>query len=137
MTRIGMKRPWTTLRGALLTLALAAWLAPTAAAAAGDAAKGKELFTGAGTCWTCHGNEGKGDGMAAANIDPKPRDLTLGEFKYDADKDGTPGSDADLALVIKKGPAAFGGSAAMPMFGHLSDAQIADLVAYIRSLKAE
>ena len=117
MTRV------STLRGALITLALAAWIAPSAAAAAGDAAKGKELFAGAGTCWTCHGNEGKGDGLAAANIEPKPRDLTSGDFKFDADKDGTIGSDADLTMIIKQGPSAFGGSAAMPPFAHLSDAR--------------
>jgi mono/diheme cytochrome c family protein len=131
MTRV------STLRGALITLALAAWIAPSAAAAAGDAAKGKELFAGAGTCWTCHGKEGKGDGPAAAAIEPKPRDLSSGEFKFDADKDGTTGSDADLTLVIKQGPAAFGGSAAMPVFSYLSDAQVADLVAFIRSIKTE
>jgi len=131
MTRV------STLRGALITLALAAWIAPSAAAAAGDAAKGKELFAGPGTCWTCHGNEGKGDGLAAATIEPKPRDLSSGDFKFDADKDGTIGTDADLTMIIKQGPSAFGGSAAMPAFAHLSDAQVADLVAFIRSIKAE
>ncbi len=38
-------------------------------------AKGKALFTGKATCFTCHGNEGKGDGIAGAALDPGPRDF--------------------------------------------------------------
>lgn len=33
-------------------------------------------------CATCHGKEGKGDGPAAAGLDPKPRDLTSGRFSF-------------------------------------------------------
>jgi mono/diheme cytochrome c family protein len=128
MTRIHL-----ALRGALVGLGLVAWLLP-AAALAGDAEKGKALFQGMGTCWTCHGKEGKGDGPASAPLDPKPRDLTKGDFKFDANGDGTPGEDEDLMLVIKNGPSAYGGSNAMPYFKHLSDEQIGDLVAYIRTL---
>jgi len=43
-------------------------------------AKGKEIFTGKGTCFTCHGNEGKGDGPAGAALDPSPRNFTNPEF---------------------------------------------------------
>ncbi len=53
-------------------------------------AKGKALFTGKATCFTCHGNEGKGDGVAGAALDPGPRNFhnkglkkkTDGEFMY-------------------------------------------------------
>lgn len=38
-------------------------------------AKGKELFTGKATCFTCHGNEGRGDGPAGAALDPSPRNF--------------------------------------------------------------
>ena len=117
--------------------ALLGGLLPAAALAQGDAAKGKELFSGMGTCWTCHGQAGKGDGPASAALNPKPRDLTTGDFKFDADKNGTAGEDADLSMVIKQGPAPFGGSNAMPTFAHLSDEQVADLVAYIRTLSAQ
>lgn len=117
--------------------ALLGGLLPAAALAQGDAAKGKELFSGMGTCWTCHGQAGKGDGPASATLNPKPRDLTTGEFKFDADKNGTPGEDADLTMVIKQGPAAFGGSNMMPAFAHLSDEQVADLVAYIHTLSPQ
>jgi mono/diheme cytochrome c family protein len=36
--------------------------------------KGKQLFTN--TCVSCHGNEGKGDGVAGAALNPKPRNFT-------------------------------------------------------------
>ncbi|HIE65621.1 MAG TPA: cytochrome c [Nitrospiria bacterium] len=38
-------------------------------------AKGKALFVGKATCFTCHGNEGKGDGIAGAALDPGPRNF--------------------------------------------------------------
>lgn len=38
-------------------------------------AKGKALFVGKATCFTCHGNEGKGDGVAGVALDPGPRDF--------------------------------------------------------------
>ena len=80
--------------GSFFAAALLAAL-PLAAQAAGDPAAGKakfDLF-----CASCHGAGGMGDGPAAPK-DPSPRDFTKGAFKYDADKDGKPGSDADLDL---------------------------------------
>lgn len=108
-------------------------LAPVAAQAAGDAAKGKTLYET--NCLSCHGPTGKGDGPVGAALQPPPRDFSKGEFKFDADKDGKPGSDADLMLVISQGAAAFGGSAMMAPWGHLSEQDRSDLVAYIHTLK--
>jgi hypothetical protein len=68
-------------------------------------------------------------------LDPKPRDLSRGEFKFDPDKDGRTGTDADLAAVIKNGAAAFGGSPLMTPWAHLQEVEIQDLVAYIRLLE--
>ncbi len=105
-----------------------------AGAAHADAAKGKEVFVKT-NCNSCHGMTGKGDGPVAAALDPKPRDYTKGDFKFDANGDGTAGTDEDLALVIKNGAAAYGGSAMMMPNPTLSDADIALLIGYIRSLK--
>jgi len=44
-------------------------------------AKGKEIFNGKGGCFSCHGPEGKGDGIAAAGLDPSPRNFTNPQFK--------------------------------------------------------
>lgn len=108
-------------------------LAPTAAWAAGDAAAGKVTFTA--NCAACHGDSGKGDGPVGAALDPHPRDFTQGVFKFDTDKDGKTGTDADLKGVITKGAAAFGGSPLMVSWGALSPKEIDDVIAYIRTLK--
>ncbi len=113
-------------------LAAAALLAPGAARAA-DAAAGKATFTT--NCVTCHGESGKGDGPVGAALTPPPRDFTKGDFKFDTDKDGKTGTDADLKNVVQKGGAAFGGSPLMAPWPTLSDADIANLIAYIRTLK--
>jgi mono/diheme cytochrome c family protein len=120
---------WLVLSVFGLTLALA----PVAAQAAGDAAKGKTLYET--NCLSCHGATGKGDGPVGAALQPPPRDFSKGDFKFDADKDGKPGTDADLMLVISQGAAAFGGSAMMAPWGHLSEQDRADLVAYVHTLK--
>ena len=65
-------------------------------------AKGKALFEGKGTCFDCHGKEGKGDGPAGAILNPTPRDFTNCKF-HKKRKDG------EFFWVIKngsKGPAA-------------------------------
>jgi len=114
--------------------ALATVIAPGAALAAGDVAAGKEKFTM--FCVTCHGETGKGDGPGAVGIQPSPRDFSKGDFKYDANKNGKTGEDADLKGVITKGAAEFGGSPLMtPWGGTLTDADIDNLIAVIRSLK--
>ena len=116
-----------------LVAILAAVLIPSALHAA-DAAAGKELFVKT-NCNSCHGMEGKGDGPVAAALDPKPRNFAVADFKFDANKDGKAGTTVDLALVIKQGAAAFGGSAMMMPTPGLSDEDIATIVVYVRSLK--
>jgi mono/diheme cytochrome c family protein len=119
--------------GSFLAAAAFVTLPALAAQAAGDAAAGKAKFDM--FCATCHGATGVGDGPAAP-ADPKPRDFTKGEFKYDADKDGKPGGEGDLALIIKNGAAAYGGSPLMVGWGAaLSDADVQNVIAYVHSLK--
>jgi mono/diheme cytochrome c family protein len=93
---------------------------------AGDAAKGKAKYQE--VCAACHGATGKGDGPAAAGLPTKPRNHTdaayMGKLK-----------DQQIFDTIKKGGQAMGKSPLMPPWGSsLSDAQIQDLVAYIRTL---
>ena len=56
-------------------------------------------------------------------------------FLFDTDGDGQTGTDADLKNVITKGGAAFGGSPLMAPWPVLTDADIANLIAYIRTFK--
>ncbi len=118
---------------ALVLLVAAVSLGLPGSAWAGDAAAGKPLFEA--NCASCHGTSGKGDGPVGAALNPPPRDFTIGDFAFDADGNGTKGEDADLVLVIQKGAMAYGGSALMAPWPTLSDAQVADIVAHIRSLK--
>ena len=122
-----------TARCALFAIAAGAFLAaPTALA--GDVAAGKAKYTM--FCNSCHGPTGKGDGPVGAALNPKPRDFSVGDFKFDTDKDGTPGSDTDLRNVIKNGGTAYGGSPMMAPWGAtLSEADLDNLVAFVRSLK--
>jgi mono/diheme cytochrome c family protein len=115
---------------------IAAFALPSIASAA-DVAAGKAKFLE--LCVSCHGEGGKGDGptgkaLAAAG-QPAPRDFTVGDFKLDTDKDGTAGSDTDLKNVITKGALVYGGSAMMAPVVGLSDADLDNIVAFIRSLK--
>ena len=61
-----------------------------------NVAKGKALFEGKGTCFNCHGKEGKGDGPAGAILNPSPRNFTNCDF-HKKRKDG------ELFWVIKNG----------------------------------
>ena len=96
------------------------------AAPAGNAAAGREVHVA--NCAKCHGPGGKGDGPAGKLLKTKPADWT------DKAKMGKL-SDSDLFNVIKGGGKAVGKSVLMPAWaGKLSDDQIRDVIAFIRSL---
>ncbi len=59
-------------------------------------AEGKAIFLGKGTCFQCHGPEGKGDGGAAKVLPIMPRDFTNPKFN----KVRTPG---EMMWVLKNG----------------------------------
>ncbi len=46
-------------------------------------------------CATCHGADGKGNGYAAAFVNPRPRNFTEGKFKFRSTETGTLPTDAD------------------------------------------
>jgi len=115
----------------LLVTFIAAAAAPSALA---DAAAGKDLFIKT-NCNSCHGMEGAGDGPLAAVLNPPPRKFTVGDFKFDADGDGTTGTDGDLLLVIKNGAQAYGGNPMMAPNPALDDDQIELIISFVRSVK--
>jgi mono/diheme cytochrome c family protein len=87
---------------------------------------GKNLY--ATYCTACHGEKGKGDGMAAKGLPAKPADHTNGAVMNQL-------NDKYLIDVISKGGGAVGKSAFMPAWGSsLNEKQIRDIVAYIRSI---
>lgn len=94
----------------------------------GDAARGADLY--ALYCMTCHGERGRGDGPAAAAMNPKPADHS------DPARMGAL-SDAHLYKVIQKGGAAVGKSPLMAPWGSiLNDSQIRDLIGFLRQLSS-
>ena len=100
---------------------------PEPAAEAGDpVARGAEHYQL--YCASCHGAEGGGDGPLAAALDPKPAAHNDGAYMNAL-------TDEYLTRVIKEGGAAVGKSPLMaPWGGALNDAQLKDVVAFIRSL---
>jgi mono/diheme cytochrome c family protein len=72
-------------------------------------------------CVTCHGAGGKGDGVAAAALTPKPADWTSAKVK----------ADPDGVLFCKMS----NGRGPMPPWKHLPDKERWDLVSYLRSLQ--
>jgi mono/diheme cytochrome c family protein len=130
-----VKRPPLQLPTLRLAAGLLALVLPSTALADGDAAEGKKTYDL--RCWECHGATGAGDGPSSTALNPLPRNFTSEKFKFDADKDGVTGTDEDLRIVIEKGGAAFGGNPVMAPWMQLSDQEIANLIAYIRSLRTE
>ncbi len=101
----------------LLSVASAALVAP---AFGEDLAKGKKIYVD--KCVKCHGEKGKGDGPKAEDLEKKPADHTdkakMAKF-----------TDEDLKKTVKEG------KRPMPAFGKkLTEEQIDDLIAYVRSL---
>jgi mono/diheme cytochrome c family protein len=91
-----------------------------------DQAEGRKLY--ASYCATCHGEKGKGDGMAAKSLPAKPADHTNGAVMNQL-------NDKYLLDVITKGGGAVGKSSFMPSWGGaLNEKQVRDLVAFIRTI---
>ena len=79
-------------------------------------------------CASCHGETGEGDGPVAQALNPKPARHSNGAYM-------NPLTDDYLFKVIKFGGAAVGKSAMMaPLGGSLSDQQIRNTIAFIRTL---
>ncbi|MBA5871407.1 MAG: c-type cytochrome [Nitrospira sp. CR2.1] len=84
---------------------------------------GKKIYLE--SCQNCHGPTGKGDSDMAAYLSPPPANLTA---KATQSK-----TDAQLRKVILEGRP---GTAMTGYEGAFEEAQVTDLIAYIRSLKS-
>ncbi|MCY4042595.1 MAG: cytochrome c [Candidatus Dadabacteria bacterium] len=109
---------------AFLAVFAAVFACADAFAAKGDGEAGKQSFIT--VCASCHGEGGKGDGIASAALTPKPRDLSDAEYLSTL-------TDEYLFEVINKGGMAVGKSAMMPPWGGvLGDEGAWNVIAYIR-----
>jgi mono/diheme cytochrome c family protein len=92
-----------------------------------DAAVFRGGLVYANYCVTCHGINADGNGRAARLHTPRPANLRA------SDK-----NDAYIGLIVRKGGETLGRSPGMPPWGEeLTDEQIGDVVAFVRSVNAQ
>ncbi|HEY0557806.1 MAG TPA: c-type cytochrome [Thermoanaerobaculia bacterium] len=115
----------------LLTLLAVAPAARPAAAQGGPKVPGGPLYQK--LCSQCHGEKGDGLGVAAAHLQPRPRDFTAGKFKVRHTPSGALPTDADLDHIIRVGMP----YTSMPAWNQLSDSQISELVAAVKSFSPD
>ncbi len=132
--KAGLTHAWVALAlGALAVVGLAAsaraqapWEAPAAEKAKKNPSTADPKTVEQGkkvaqiNCASCHGAMGKGDGVAAAALSPKPADWTSKKVQAD--------SDGEIFWKISTG------RGAMPSWKHLPESDRWALVRYIRSL---
>ena len=87
--------------------------------------QGKRLYSK--YCSICHGNDGKGDGFNAYNLDPKPQDFTNKKYLNSL-------TDNQISRTISGGGRTVNKSPLMPSWGgRLNKRQIEYLVSYVRT----
>ncbi len=86
-----------------------------------SAVDAKELYV---TCASCHGDAGEGNGAAAANLNPKPRNFKAPEAEW---KNGK--TVAGITKTLKEGIAP-----GMAKYDYLKEEEIAALANYVIEL---
>lgn len=81
------------------------------------------------SCVNCHGPQGAGDGVAASQLDPQPRDFTRGVFKFRSTPNGTMPTLADLERTATYGIT----GTAMNQWSELSAADRRAVLLYIET----
>jgi mono/diheme cytochrome c family protein len=122
MNRAGQ---WTTIAisvAILIATSIVSVGEPSAAQGKGNPESGKKIYLE--SCQSCHGPTGRGDSDMAAYLTPPPANL--------AAKATQAKTDAQLRKTILEGRP---GTAMSSYDGAFEEAQLADILAYIRSLK--
>ena len=81
-------------------------------------------------CVQCHGVNGDGNGAVAEHLNPKPRNYTLGVFKFTSTPYGSKPRRSDLARTIRVGVT----GTSMPSFDRFSKEQIEAVIEYVLAL---
>lgn len=92
---------------------------------------GREAFVN--RCSGCHGTEADGNGPAALMLNPRPRNLVAGSFKFRSTPSGVLPTIKDLIRTIDRGVP----GTAMPPFREIPESEKFALAMYIRSLRPE
>lgn len=119
-----MKKVWL-----LVLVPFASALAEEPFALNGDRVKGKDHFTL--LCISCHGEKGKGDGVAAKAVLLKPKPTSFAD-----PANASRLTDEWVYKVIKDGGPSHGKSALMVSWsGSLNDQEIRNVAAYVLTFK--
>lgn len=90
--------------------------------------RGKAVYVQA--CAACHGERGDGNGPLAAGLDPKPRNFTIGKFKFRSTNSSSLPTDYDLFRTITRGIP----GTSMPSFSSLAYDDRLAIVSFIKTL---
>ena len=91
------------------------------------AAQGKALYSGKGTCFNCHGQDGDGNGPVAAQLDSSPRNFQHHGFWRHR-------TEGEIFWVIKNGLV---GTSMIGFGGQLTDEEIWTIIQYEHSFAGE
>ena len=90
-------------------------------------ARGKSVYQQ--RCIGCHGVKGDGNGLAATFLVPRPRDFTLGAFKFRVTPSGSLPTDGDLFRTITRGVR----WTAMPTWHEIPEKDRLAVITYIKT----
>jgi mono/diheme cytochrome c family protein len=90
--------------------------------------EGERIYQTKGTCFTCHGTTGRGDGPAGLELNPRPRNFTNPQFQELR-------TDGEMFWVIRNG------SAGTRMFSYspsvITEEEAWKVIHFIRTLPAK
>ncbi|MFV1986967.1 MAG: c-type cytochrome [Gemmatimonadota bacterium] len=81
-------------------------------------------------CWTCHGEQGDGEGPVASHLLPRPRDFTIASYKLRTTGSGELPTDEDLFRSITLG---LPGTAMSSWGSTLSEDERWQVIAYLKT----
>ncbi len=91
---------------------------------------GREVYQS--RCVGCHGKRGDGNGLAATFLSPRPRNFTLGVFKFRTTASGSLPTDGDLYRTVTRGVR----GTAMPTWHELPDKERLAVVTFIKTFSS-
>jgi cytochrome c oxidase cbb3-type subunit I/II len=91
---------------------------------------GREVYNT--RCVGCHGKTGDGNGVAATFLSPRPRNFTLGVFKFRTTQSGSLPTDGDLYRTVTRGVR----WTAMPTWHELPDKERLAVVTFIKTFSS-
>jgi cytochrome c oxidase cbb3-type subunit 2 len=83
-------------------------------------------------CVGCHGDKGDGNGPVATFLDPRPRNFTLGSFKFRTTPSGSLPTDGDLYRTLTRGVR----WTAMPTWHEVPEKDRIAVIAYVKTFSS-